>query len=145
MGNFVVKIVAVGGHGCDRAAKRGEHLVHAHTGNLARQLFNLLGQADPDCFFAALSEAMKVRGMLDENAAMALGEPCAVTLTHWPQAERIVDGISEGIRYKSFDGLDDARRAYAAYWAALGEPAPADFEDLTPTQKQAWSRAASGY
>lgn len=165
MGNFKIEIVAVGGHGCDRTARRGEPIAHAHvvsdTGlynsggtelDMQSAFGKLLEAADPDCVFRALAAAMAQRGMLDAPAARSLGMASPALLTHWPHKEKIVDDIAGGVRVAGQFGIPDdeaAMAAYARYAASAGGKSLItgaklpDWYALSSDVKLAWIAAAN--
>lgn len=153
MGNFIVEIVAVGGHGCDRTTKEGQAINFDHASpELVDKLNKLMRSVDPDCFFRALVLALKKgSGMsLDEHTAKTtLGKLSAATLMHWPQMERIVDDLDSGVRLQSdFSGFAGARAAYERYLHSSGGKSLVSgaelpgFDALSPEIKAAWKAAA---
>jgi hypothetical protein len=76
MGNFLISIEAVGGHGDDRNAKQGEKIVPLPAG---------LGV---DNVAAEAVELVRSRGCSVVSA----------TLTHWPDSTPIIDDVVNGVR-----------------------------------------------
>lgn len=85
MGNFRIEIDAVGGHGCDRAAKAGEKLGPVpknHTSTC------------PDCMARDFVDRLRAAGMFGHGHDSA-------TLTHWPgDPGEVVDDLLAGVRRK---------------------------------------------
>jgi hypothetical protein len=77
MGNFKIEIEAVGNHGNDRAAKRGEAVD-----------FGTPNTNNPDGLAKAFVEDLALRGVNILDAK----------LTHWPDSTPIVDNLKTGIR-----------------------------------------------
>ena len=80
MGDFIVRVKATGGHGCQREIKDGE-------------LVPGCGQAGcPDCTARRFVQELKKTCMMQE-----------ATLTHWPgDKSEVVDDLLTGIRKGSF-------------------------------------------
>lgn len=76
MGTYRIEITAVGGHGCDRAAKEGDELKRC-------------GQPScPDCSALAFVDELKKSQNVQE-----------ATLTHWPaQSSEVRDDLLTGRR-----------------------------------------------
>lgn len=81
MGNFVIEVKAVGGHGCQREVKDGEEVQGC-------------GQMTcPDCIAREFVDRLKRSGSNVEEA----------TLTHWPDQEgTVVDNLLTKERKGSF-------------------------------------------
>lgn len=79
MGQFKIEIIAVGGHGCDRAAKPGD-LLKRHSAP---------ENHDPDCLAMELVEKLQQAGYDVKEAK----------LVHWPGTEdRVIDDLKARTR-----------------------------------------------
>jgi hypothetical protein len=84
MGDFIITVKAVGGHGCQR--DKGDSEVVQGCG-LA---------SCPDCWGRSLVRLLKYQAHADVKEA---------TLTHWPGTpEQVVDDLLTGVRHGSFRG-----------------------------------------
>jgi hypothetical protein len=82
MGQFIVKVDAVGNHGCERGVKDGEHVT--------------VGCQMPGCTDCLTREYVR---RLRRSGAMLN----AVTITHWPGSEsQVTDDLLTGKRTGSF-------------------------------------------
>lgn len=77
MGNFIIHIEAVGGHGHDRKAKQGEAVD-----------FGSAGTNNPDGLAKAFVDDLVDRGI----------DVVEAKLVHWPDSSPIVDDIKNGVR-----------------------------------------------
>ena len=81
MGTFLVKVEAVGGHGCKRELGDGESVLGCDLPHC------------PDCITREFVRRLKRSGSTVNEA----------TLTHWPgQTSEVVDDLLTGIRKGSF-------------------------------------------
>lgn len=82
MGQFIINIKAVGGHGQDRRKKNGEVVD-----------FNSGGESTPDAIAKRLTDELIASGANVESA----------TITHWPgQSDEVTDDLITGIRNGNF-------------------------------------------
>lgn len=88
MGDFRIEITAVGGHGCDRAAKEGEPLSPGRAWPDSHD-----PEACPDCLAADF--VAKLQRVASVNSA---------TYTHWPSSTPIVDDLLTRKRAKGSFG-----------------------------------------
>jgi len=81
MGNYIIEIEAVGGHGCERHVKDGGTNHGCHQFGC------------PDCETRAFVKHLKAQGNSIQSA----------TFTHWPgQPSEVKDDLLTGIRTGSF-------------------------------------------
>lgn len=78
MGQYKIEVTAVGGHGCDRAAKEGERLMGCRR------------RGCPDCDAAAFVEELRKSQSVE-----------SATFTHWPGTPgEVVDDMLAPARKK---------------------------------------------
>lgn len=90
MGNFRVTVHGVGGHGCQREKKDGEHVVGCERSNC------------PDCISREFVRRLKRAGVMLEGPGGDAG-PLGATLEHWPgTSSQVTDDLITGTRSGSF-------------------------------------------
>jgi len=101
VGTYKIEIVMVGGHGCDRDAQPGEELKRCASPSC------------PDC------RAMDLVQML--GGAGPAGPNGKATLTHWPDAEAIVDDLATGKRLSGAFRPAPPKVGEAVTYIAIGQ------------------------
>lgn len=81
MGDFLIKIEATGGHGCQRQLGTGDTVGNCGQPNC------------PDCAVRELVDKLKQQGVMLRSAS----------LTHWPGTDgQVVDDLLSGVRQGNF-------------------------------------------